>query len=399
VNSLHPVSRQQRPSLRWIASLAGFVIVVAPWWTAREQALHSFPGFIFGEQPTAASPEPYFAMTKLNALSPQRKAHSATLAELPDGTLAAAWYAGRAEGAADVTIQFSRRDTAGVWSEPRTIFDRAGVAASLRRHVVSLGNPVLLAGDGGKLGLLFVSISAGKWSGSSINASWSSDGGGTWSVPEKLCLNPLANLSALPRNPPSLLVGGGWAVPIYEEFIGRYPEILWLQPWNGGYSAAVSRMRGGMSMFQPSVVPLSADSALAVYRDDSGAGRVALSTSSDRGRTWGQPEAASLPNFDSGVCALRLPDGRLICALNDAKNRKRENLRLALSADGGTSWQIIATLEEEPGEEFSYPYLIIGKNGRVLMVYSALGHEIRVAEFNTAWIDEQLARAGRGIKP
>ncbi|MEI7864041.1 MAG: sialidase family protein [Chthoniobacterales bacterium] len=399
MKSSRPASQPQRPLLSLLAALTGFVIVLAPWLVAREQARHSFPGFIFGEQPTATAPEPYCAVSKLNAQSAQQKAHSATIATLSDGTLAAAWYAGRAEGASDVTIQFSRRDTAGVWSEPRTIFDRAGVAESLRRHVVSLGNPVLLSGADGKLGLLFVSISAGKWSGSSINTSWSADGGTTWSAPEKLCLNPLANLSALPRNPPSRLVGGGWAVPIYEEFIGRYPEILWLQPWNGGYSAAVSRMRGGMIMFQPSIVPVSADSALAFYRDDSGSGRAALSRSFDSGRTWSQPEASLLPNFDSGVCGLRLPDGRLICALNDAKNRKRENLRLALSPDDGKSWQVIATLEEEPGAEFSYPYMIIGNNGRVQMVYSALGHEVRYAEFNVAWIDQQLARAGRGIGP
>ena len=398
MTSSDPSACHHHPALRLIAGLAGFVVILAPWWMAREQAGHSFPGFALAPPRAASDLAPYFAVTKLNAQSPQRKAHSATLAELSDGTLACAWYAGRGEGASDVTIEFARRDASGVWSAPRTLFDRAGTADALRRHVVSLGNPLLLPAADGKLGLLFVSISAGKWSGSSINVSWSADLGDSWSAPEKFCLNPLANLSALPRNPPSPLVGGGWAVPIYEEFIGRYPEILWLQPWKDGYSAAVTRMRGGMSVFQPSIVPLSAGAALAFYRDDSGVGRVTLARSSDSGRTWSEPEASVLPNVDSGVCALRLPDGRLICAVNDAKDRSRENLRLALSADDGKSWRIIATLDEEPGMEVSYPYMILGSNGRVLMVYSALGDEIRYAEFNTAWIDAQLA-AGGGDAP
>ena len=83
-----------------------------------------------------------------------------------------------------------------------------------------------------------------------------------------------------------------------------------------------------MTVFQPAVVALSDERGLAFYRDDSGTGRVFLADSDDRGRTWSEGRASDLPNVDSGVCALRLPDGRLLCAVNDSPNRKRENLRL-----------------------------------------------------------------------
>jgi predicted neuraminidase len=383
---------------RLALAVAAFALVLAPWWTAREEAGGSFPGFVLPSAPPVPESEPFFATTEINPESPERKAHSATLGELPDGTLIAAWYAGSGEGARDVTIQMATRSPDGVWSPPRKIFDRQSVADSMQRFVLSLGNPLLLTDEQGRLGLLFVSIAAGKWSGSSMNLSWSADRGVTWSTPEKLHLNPLANLSALPRNPPVALVGGGWGVPVYEEFFGRFPEMLWIRPRNTAATAAISRMDDGMSVFQPSVVPLSTDEALAFYRDDSGANRVFLSRSPDRGRTWSQRQPSSLPNVDSGVCALRLPDGRLLCAVNDSSDRSRENLRLALSEDGGATWRYVATLVEEAGQTFAYPYMILSSDGRVRVLYSARNTRIVYAEFNTAWIDAQAAATGGEIR-
>ena len=376
--------------LRLSLALVAAAVVLTPWWMARDEAAASFPGFVLPPQ-SPADPAPFFVSEAVNPYSPEPKAHSGTLAELPDGRLVAAWYAGSGEGARDVAIHLSTRGPDGQWSAPRSIFRREEVAESMQRHVHSLGNPLLLTDDSGRLGLLFVSIAAGKWSGSSMNLSWSSDGGETWTNPEKLTLNPLANLSALPRNPPVALRGGGWAVPIYEEFFGRFPEVLWIRPHDSADLAAVSRMADGMSVFQPSVAVLSADRALAFYRDDSGTGRVFLAASTDRGRTWSEGRASDLPNVDSGVCALRLPDGRLLCAVNDSTSRKRENLRLALSADEGVTWRYIATLAEEPRENFDYPYMILGRDGRVRMLYSSRGTRIVYAEFNTAWIDAQAA--------
>ncbi|MGA1354788.1 MAG: exo-alpha-sialidase, partial [Candidatus Limnocylindrus sp.] len=107
------------------------------------------------------------------------------------------------------------------------------------------------------------------------------------------------------------------------------------------------------------------------------------------GRTWSPRQASDLPNVDSGVCALRLPSGDLLCAINDSNDRKRHNLRLALSRDGGASWKTVATLVEERGENFDYPYMILGRDGRVRMLYSSRGTRIAYAEFNEAWLQER----------
>lgn len=392
-----PASSQWPAAIRLLLAAIAFAVVLAPWWLSRNAAREAFPGFELSSSSIPADAQPFFLSEEINPTSPEAKAHSGTLAELPDGSLAAAWYAGSGEGARDVTIQFASRRDGGKWSAPRTIFDRQEVSAAMDRYVLSLGNPLLMPESDGRLGLLFVSIAAGKWSGSSINYSVSDDRGETWPGPQKLTLNPLGNLSALPRNPPVALAGGGWAVSIYEEFLGRFPELLWLRAEDTVPMAAVSRMDDGMTVFQPSVVPTSAGNALAFYRDDSGIGRVMIAESSDAGRTWSKGQPSTVPNFDSGVCALRLPDGRLICAFNDSTSRKRENLRLAISSDGKL-WRTFATLAEEQGENFAYPYMILGRDGRVRMVYSARDTRIVYAEFNTAWVDVQLAKAEEGSR-
>jgi len=99
-----------------------------------------------------------------------------------------------------------------------------------------------------------------------------------------------------------------------------------------------------------------------------------------------------IPNVDSGVCAVRLSDGALLCAFNDFSPGKRENLRLAISRDEGRTWRRVATLQEEAGSEFSYPYML-ARGGRVMMVYSARQKEIHFAEFNEAWVRQQEERA------
>ena len=372
---------------RLIWAAMAIVAGMIPWWTAREQAARSFPGFVMPEAAVYRQ-WPFFQTAQINVGSSLNKSHSATMAELSDGSLAVAWYAGSGEGASDVAIHLAKRSSAGDWTEPVAIMTRERVQRELRRNVISLGNPLLLSDPSGRLGLLFVSIAAGRWSGSSMNLTWSDDGGLTWGPVRNLTMNPLANLSALPRNPPAPLVGGGWAVPVYEEFLGKFPEILWLQPHGADWSAAVSRIEGGVYILQPSLVPLGEGRAVAFFRDFRPAQWVSAAWSEDAGRTWTKPVTTNLPNKDSGLCVVRLSDGSLLCAFNDLSPGKRENLRLAVSRDEGRSWKTIATIAEESGCEFSYPYMLWSR-GRILMVYSARQTEIVFAEFTEAWVRQQ----------
>jgi predicted neuraminidase len=110
--------------------------------------------------------------------APFPSCHASTIAETPDG-LAAAWFGGTDEGEKDVGVWFARHD-AQQWSTPVEVAN--GIQADGTRH--PCWNPVLHQADDGPLVLFYkVGPSPSQWWGMRIT---STDGGGTWSTPERL---------------------------------------------------------------------------------------------------------------------------------------------------------------------------------------------------------------------
>jgi predicted neuraminidase len=323
--------------------------------------------------------------------------HVASVCEGPDGRLNAAWYGGSREGAADVDIFWSQREPGAdkPWSKPRALVSRDSAMRELRRPIKKVGNAVLFANGAGQLRLIYVTVSLGGWSTSSLNVKTSRDAGQTWGNSQRLTLSPFFNFSELVKNNPAGLSDGGWAVPIYHEFLAKFPEILWMRETaGGGLSWSKTRLFGGHSALQPALVPLDQRAAIVLCRDSSAMRRIQVSRSTDLGMNWSPPQSLTLPNCDSGLDALRLFDGRMLLAFNDSPTG-RDNLSLALSDDGGLNWSRRAILESEPGAEFSYPYLIQARDGRVHLVYTWKRKAIKYAAFNLAWLDTQ-AKSGPG---
>ena len=343
----------------------------------------------------SAAEAPYFKDESINPASPHAMSHVASIAELFGGGLAATWYAGSREGAGDVAVYFSTQASENApWSPAREIVTRASATRELRRYVRKVGNPLLFSDPEGRLWLLYVTVSIGGWSGSSLNVTMSEDEGLTWTRARRLTLSPFLNLSELVKNAPVPLSNGGWAVPIYHEFIATFPEVLWLRGRDGDLVATKSRMSAGWYGYQPGVLPLDADRALALLRDDDEDKTIAIARSQDAGRAWSPPEPVDLPNPDSGLGAIRLTDGRLLLAFNDSR-QGRENLRLATSNDEGRTWARIATVAEEPGADFSYPFLLQTSTGDVHMVYTWKRTAIRHVVFNMAWLNGWHQRSWR----
>lgn len=353
-----------------------------------------FAGFVTPVAAPPSSATPFFLDEVVNPDSPHAMSHVPSLTELPDGRLAAAWYAGSREGAGDVRIYFSTRSPADTrWSAPRAIVTRDSAARDLNRYIRKVGNAVIFA-DRGTLSLLYVTVSIGGWSGSSLNFTQSTDSGATWSRTRRLTLSPFFNVAELVKNAPAALGGGRWVVPIYNELISTFPEMLWLEEIPSGIRATKSRVSAGWFGYQPALAPLDTDIALAVLRSDDVARRVSIARTEDGGETWTAPERLDLPNPDAGLDAVRLSDGRLLLAFNDSTTG-RENLRLALSTDDGQTWMRIATVAEEPGADFSYPFLMQGSDGSVHLVYAWKRTAIRHVVFNLAWLDGWRRRIGQ----
>ena len=154
---------------RWLPLLLFALAAGAAAWRAPAPAAPAFA------PPAAAAPSgeaAFFAAAMLPTAAPS--AHAATLAGLPDGRVAAAWFAGSREGASDVAVWFATLD-AGVWTAPRAIATREGTAGATLAFVRKLGNPVLYD-DGARLHLWFVSVALGGWAGSAVNHSVSEIG-------------------------------------------------------------------------------------------------------------------------------------------------------------------------------------------------------------------------------
>lgn len=295
--------------------------------------------------------------------------HAAALAADAEGRPLLVWFAGSREGAADVQIYFSRF-TAGVWSAPRAVAERQQMQAVGGRYLRKLGNPLLALDGEGWLHLWFVSVSIGGWAGASLNHQSSADGGVTWSPPRRLVTAPFLNVSTLVRNSPLLLQGGGFALPVYHEFISKHGEWLLLAA-DGETVLDKARMPAARPLLQPAVAPTS-EGLLAVLRDAGpGPGALRTARSSDGGSHWKEGPALAIANPNSAAAMIRLADGRLLLACNPiAQNRNK--LSLWLSGDAGASWRESRVVESSPSEreEYSYPALLQGGDGQVHLVYT-----------------------------
>jgi predicted neuraminidase len=373
-------------------ALRALLIVIL--WVLCGVGIHSLPSgatprFADASSAGAKVATPVFLTESINPEQGLPMVHVAALAQTPDGILHCVRYGGSAECRPDVKIYLSQKEPGSRWTQPVTIMTRAQAERDLGRPVQAIGNALLIADQDGTLRLLFVTIAMGKWSGSQLNSCVSKDGGLSWSRAEHLTLSPFFNLSELVRNRPLPLQGGGWCVPIYQEFLGKFPELLWFGN-DGSYRK--SRIAGGCTTFQPSIVPLGESKAVALLRDYSDDRKIFRSLSSDGGASWSHPVPTTLPNPDSGLAGLPLAGGQILAAFNNSP-KNRSDLSLSVTPDGGATWSRPLAVESEEGASFSYPYLLRTANGSIGMAYTHKGREIRFITFNDAWLTDQVARA------
>jgi predicted neuraminidase len=189
------------------------------------------------------------------------------------------------------------------------------------------------------------------------------DGGKTWSAAERLpkdIYGPIKNKAVLLADGtllcPSSSEDDDWK--LHMEFTRDLGK-TWSRtgPLNDGVTT---------SAIQPSILFLPDGRLQLVCRSENGF--VLQAFSGDQGHTWTALEPSSLVNPNSGIDAVTLKDGRHVIVYNPTK-RGRSPISVAISSDG-KSWKDIATLENEPGEEFSYPAVIQTSDGKVHISYT-----------------------------
>ncbi|HSP33012.1 MAG TPA: sialidase family protein, partial [Thermoanaerobaculia bacterium] len=261
--------------------------------------------------------------------------HGATLAEMPDGDLIAAWYGGTDEVYSDVCIYTSRRDhNNGRWSPPQVLESQPAAERVLRVHVKSLGNPVLFA-DARGVTLFYVAVLFGGWSGGTICMKTSSDGI-AWSDAKRLYTSPFVNIGMLVRSKPFRYSDGSIALPVYHELIRKWAALVRVD--DEGRVVDEARLSDGRPLFQPWIVPTGAKSVIALLRWASRMpGSVTVTRSENAGHDWSDVFGTNLVQRDSAVAGVRLSDGSILAAFNHSAWDRRD-LSFARTADDGLHW-------------------------------------------------------------
>lgn len=313
-----------------------------------------------------AARSPVLLSEWIDAAPPYPQAHASTLVELPDGSLAAAWFGGTHEGARDVRIWFARRGARG-WGTP---------VAVARGEGEPTWNPVLFQPPGGGALRLFYKVgpSPRDWWGMAIA---SSDGGRTWRAAERLAPGILGPI----KNKPVVARDGAWLAPSSREE-GTAADNRWSlrierstdagRSWQAG-PAIASPMH--IEAIQPSILFHRDGRLELVARTRQGA--LAMSWSRDDGRSWSPLAAIDLPNPNAGTGAVTLADGRQLLVYNHAAhapdtpgNGPRWPLAVALS-DDGVRWRRVLTLESRPlPDGYAYPAVIQTRDGLVHVTYT-----------------------------
>ena len=287
--------------------------------------------------------------------APFPQCHASTIA-LGKAGLVAAWFGGTREKAPDVGIWLSRHD-GKAWSPPVEVAN--GIETASQRH--PCWNPVLFQMPAGPL-LLFYKVgpSPSTWWGMLIR---SQDGGQTWSKPQRLP----DDIAGPIKNKPVLLADGRLLCGSSTEDQGWRVHMEWTkdagQTWERTGVLCDGRQQAAI---QPTI--LRYDEKLQILCRNRERGSLWQSWSSDGGRTWTKLETVSLPHPGSGIDGVTLADGRQLLVYNHT-NRGRSPLNVAVSKDG-KAWQAALALEDEPGQEFSYPAVIQTPDGKVHTTYT-----------------------------
>ncbi|WP_233842694.1 sialidase family protein [Dyella sp. 2HG41-7] len=292
---------------------------------------------------------------------PTRQSHASTLVETPAG-LVAAWFGGKLERDPSVGIWLSRH-VDGHWSVPVEVAN--GVQADGHREPT--WNPVLFLPRGGPLFLFYkVGPDPQHWRGM---IKTSNDNGAHWSEARAL---PTGILGPI-KDKPVQLADGTLVSPSSTE-LGHW-TVHFERSSDHGETWTLSQAvpnPDAIEAIQPSLLlwPHGRLQAIGRTKQD----RLFSTLSADGGRTWSPLKLLDVPNPNSGIDAVVLADGRACLVYNPTTHGKdwwngRGTLAVAVSRDG-QHWKPVLTLENTPGEEFSYPAVIQTPDGLVHITYT-----------------------------
>ena len=296
--------------------------------------------------------------------APFKQCHAATITQLKDGVLMAAWFGGAFEGSPDVRIWVSvKKDN--LWSAPREVAN--GIISDSVRF--PCWNPVLFRSNKGNLSLYYkVGPNPREWWGMVMQ---SDDEGKSWTTPQRLpdgILGPI-------KNKPILLASGVILSPSSIETKNDEWHAHIERSIDDGktWQKIAIDPRNPVKVIQPTLLLYPGGMIQALLRSNQN--NIMESWSNDEGKSWSPLIKTMVLNPNSGIDAVTLRSGLQVLIYNPMQSGKewvngRNKLSVAVSADGKI-WKEIAMLENQPTGEFSYPSVIQTSDNAVHVVYTA----------------------------
>jgi predicted neuraminidase len=180
-----------------------------------------------------------------------------------------------------------------------------------------------------------------------------------------------------------VLDNGDYVHAMHDELLG-YKAYFQISNNKGRTWKIYGPVKTKKGCLEPAVVQLNDGRLLCFLRTKER--EIYQSISSDRGKHWMKAISTGIPNPDSEVELLKLPNGNILLAYNHSST-KRNPLNVRFSIDNAQTWSKPKIIAESEGKEsFSYPCMIYGSDNNIHMVYTNSGKTIRYAKFDEEWL-------------
>ena len=347
-------------------------------------------------------------------MPPESSSHASSLLALPNGDVLLAWFSGKSEGGDNVGIAVSKLKKGETkWSQAKFV--------SKAQHR-SAQNPVLMRNnnpndkeDSKHVRIVHSSQAAYEGQGTSdMRSLFSTDGGETWSKPVVVDHKN----GAFPKNSAIRALNGDLILPMYYTPSGffdastQYSELQTSKDGGESWHPLVEMPGTRGNLVQPTIVRLNNNDLLSFFRSRM-ADFIYASKSTNDGKTWTEAKPTKFPNNNAGIQMIKLRDSSkdVLVLVFDNCNEGRFPLSIALSEDGGKSWDHIRDLEpdvdfdhEQPNRdkhtndgdgEYSYPSIQEDgiHDGLIHVAYTFRRETIKYSAFMTDWIKDNSEEA------
>lgn len=335
----------------------------------------SFHQPIYSQEPLEKN-EVVIVETILSPSNNSFDCHSSSILALNKNKLITAWKGGPGNGKCNIDMKnkvgiWITHGDSHAWEAPRLVIEAIDSVC---------WSPVLSKGPENEILLFYRKGPNPRELKHFIKRSY--DEGLTWSNEEELpkgVLAPTSKPILLDNHlicPTSLEIG---EIQDNDKSTACFIEIFSKNKW--GPSTSIQIPGKPFGALGPSLFYLN-DHLVMLCRDRSNKigleGWIWFSKSFDHGVTWQHFKKTNLPNPDSGICALSLPNGKALVIYNHSHTH-RKPLNIAISNDG-ENWQPILTLEDNNGE---FPTATIDNEGFLHITYAYItpGKEQRVIKY------------------